>query len=409
MQWDLVAAAVEAVLEVLVVASFGAYLGYRRMFPKEAIKVVDKLILHLFIPCLILDSVVPQVHASMFQQLWPLITVCFWNLFWGTTIGFALSVAMHVPHLRGALQACIAFPNTTAVVLTLSQSLTATQPVIDLYRRTANSADVTGRTDGELQVDLFNRATALVLTSTVWWNIAKWSLAYNLLAPEGEKTWKEKALKVVNPPVIACLLAFSLGFIPGVGSWWVGTSKTATVVVGSLQKGGRCLVPCMLLVLGGRIYHSLISEFNAAEQQEDVEAPLYEGVGLEVSTRLQEIDEPTDDEAGDEDEKIDIRAPEMEGFTPRVKFCIIFFRQGVCLGLGVLFMWLLSHGCSEMMMLLICFLQTAGPPMINLSVMAGLHGNHEAGLAQTLMAAYLVSIVTWVLGITVALGVLQQL
>eukprot|EP01064_Diplonema_japonicum_P016452 TRINITY_DN2446_c0_g1_i2.p1 TRINITY_DN2446_c0_g1~~TRINITY_DN2446_c0_g1_i2.p1 ORF type:complete len:396 (+),score=119.54 TRINITY_DN2446_c0_g1_i2:58-1245(+) len=394
MQWDLVAAAVEAVLEVLVVASFGAYLGYRRMFPKEAIKVVDKLILHLFIPCLILDSVVPQVHASMFQQLWPLITVCFWNLFWGTTIGFALSVAMHVPHLRGALQACIAFPNTTAVVLTLSQSLTATQPVIDLYRRTANSADVTGRTDGELQVDLFNRATALVLTSTVWWNIAKWSLAYNLLAPEGEKTWKEKALKVVNPPVIACLLAFSLGFIPGVGSWWVGTSKTATVVVGSLQKGGRCLVPCMLLVLGGRIYHSLISEFNKEpqEQPEDLEEPLFEGSGL-----VQAIDSSSEDDSEEGD------------FGPLVKFCIIFFRQGVCLGLGVLFMWLLSHGCSEMMMLLICFLQTAGPPMINLSVMAGLHGNHEAGLAQTLMAAYLVSLVTWVLGITIALDVLQSI
>eukprot|EP01059_Diplonema_ambulator_P036969 TRINITY_DN953_c0_g1_i4.p1 TRINITY_DN953_c0_g1~~TRINITY_DN953_c0_g1_i4.p1 ORF type:complete len:422 (+),score=93.19 TRINITY_DN953_c0_g1_i4:51-1268(+) len=404
MEWDLVAAAVQAVMEVLVVASFGAFLAGKGVFPIEAVKVVDKLILHLFIPCLVLDSVVPQVRPSMFQDLWPLMIVCFWNLFWGILIGWIVAAILRAPHLKGIVQACIAFPNTTAVVLTLAQALSETTPLLKLYKRVTPEKDLIGKTDSEMQADAFDKATALVLTSTVWWSIAKWAVAYNLMAPsDSGQSWKQRAKKLVNPPIIACLLAFSIGFIPGIGDWWQGHSRTALVIVGSLEKGGRCLVPGMLMVLGARIYHSLKNGlFSKKDDPEQEPLQLQEG---------NPNDEPEPEEplveAGYEDAHSNVE--DDQELSTVAKFMIIFFRQVVCLALGLFLVWAVSHASNDVIMLLICFLQTAGPPMINLSVMAGIHGSYEVGLAQVLMVAYLFSILSWVVGITTLLALLDKI
>eukprot|EP00659_Diplonema_papillatum_P002925 gene2925-4595_t len=54
--WAIAGASVQAVSEVFLVASFGAYIAYRGVLPKTSIKALDKLIVELFTPCLILGK-----------------------------------------------------------------------------------------------------------------------------------------------------------------------------------------------------------------------------------------------------------------------------------------------------------------------------------------------------------------
>merc|ERR1712003_585853 len=93
---------------------------------------------------------------------------------------------------------------------------------------------------------------------------------------------------------------------------------------------------------------------------------------------------------GDADEDAEVRMP-MSGFV-----AIVCLRQlispviGILIAVGVLRSML---GVNDPVVLLVGMLQTAGPPMINLGVMAGLSGSGQTTVAKLLLFSYSASIV----------------
>eukprot|EP01059_Diplonema_ambulator_P033186 TRINITY_DN6819_c0_g2_i2.p1 TRINITY_DN6819_c0_g2~~TRINITY_DN6819_c0_g2_i2.p1 ORF type:complete len:415 (+),score=123.52 TRINITY_DN6819_c0_g2_i2:634-1878(+) len=383
---DLAGAAARAVAGVLLVASCGGYIAHKGVFPKPSIKVVDKLVVELFTPCLILGKVTPQVNPDLLVEFWPLMLVCVWNVTWGLIIGYLLSVVLDQRKLRGVLQAAIGFPNTISVVLTLSQALCKTKQVQELSTYPPDEAED----------KLFAKASMMVLTSTLWWNFARWTVAYNLLAAGEEETFLSRIKKVFNPPVIACGLSFIIGFIPPFRRWWVGGSAPAVLLTDGVNMVGRCTVPVILVLLGARVYYS------AVEQEEKKRKPLVEEVEMGVVT--------VDDKAEEQEIMIEeepAEEPEEElSFVAKVS--IVACRQVVCLLLGLVLVYFVSFTTDDVMLLLVCFLQTAGPPMINLTVIAGLHGCFESSIAHTLLIGYLSSILSWIVGISLCLRLLHS-
>merc|ERR1719282_914649 len=64
-------------------------------------------------------------------------------------------------------------------------------------------------------------------------------------------------------------------------------------------------------------------------------------------------------------------------------------------------------GVTDRVTLMVGMMQTAGPPMINLGVMAGVSGTAETETAKLLLITYCGSVVTWILSIALFLHVLQ--
>lgn len=88
---------------------------------------------------------------------------------------------------------------------------------------------------------------------------------------------------------------------------------------------------------------------------------------------------------------------------------VLLLRQVVSPLVGMLVaIGLLRHilGVDDPVVLLVGMLQTAGPPMINLGVMAGLSGSAETVTAKLLLVTYAASIASWTFWIAMFLRVL---
>ena len=372
-------AALTAVTEVLLIALFGAWVSYKGVFPKENIKIVDKLVMELFTPCLIISKVIPTADPEILKEMWPLVVLCCWDIFWGLALGFIAAKILKSKH-SGVMQAAIAFPNAISSCYTLAIALSKTEPVQLL----ASSSGLYKGSSSEVESALIGRATALVLTSTVWWNFARWTVAYSLLSKSIEQSWTEKLKKVFTPPpVIACFIAFIFGAITPVREWW----KAGNVLADAVEIGGRSMVPCVLIVLGARVYW-VISDYKNKKSDQ---------------IELKEINEDAVDTV---EETPEIVIPDNLCFKEQM--VILLIKQGVCIPLALVFTFIMSKVTSDPMLLIVAFLQAVGPPMINLSIMAGLQGNYERSLSELLMYTYSFSIISWMVAIFFCLQLLTS-
>eukprot|EP00754_Rhynchopus_humris_P048859 Rhum_TRINITY_DN803_c0_g1::Rhum_TRINITY_DN803_c0_g1_i1::g.2449::m.2449 len=471
MGMEVVAEAVQAVAEVLLVVSFGVYLGWNGVLDNTGIKRLEKVIVGIFTPSLIIAKVIPQANWARIVGLWPLISVCPWNMFWGCLFGYILTrFLLRCPQNTGVVQAALSFPNTISVCLTLANVLARAQTVQEL---TVAQGNVPNGTDTEigsqgLEDFLLSRSSVYVLTSTVWWNFARWTVGYNLLCYDAGESWASRMQKVLNPPVKGCIIAFIFGFTPFLQNWWVSKHFTAVLVVTAFELVGRCMVPCVLVTLGARVFNvtkDQVAEYRALRGKKAPGAPsaplaidasvggapvaaaptspsaagstsasLFNTEAVEVRSggegegdadEMVELEvfnddggsifaDPLDVHNCPADERADAPlAPatttETSGsFTLTTKLLIVFCRQVVLSGMGLLLVTAYTQaGVTDVMLLIVCWLQTAGPPMINLAIMAGLHGAFESDVASTLMLAYLFSVLSWSAGIASLLYILR--
>eukprot|EP00755_Sulcionema_specki_P005938 Sspe_Gene.34152::Locus_16613_Transcript_2_3_Confidence_0.333_Length_1708::g.34152::m.34152 len=388
----LLGASFEAVVQAVSICLTGAYLTWKGALPGSAVKVMDRISMELFIPMLVLSKVIPQVDVETLQSIWPLALVCVWDIGWGCFLGWLFTKAINAPKFLGVIQAGASFPNTISVVVTLIDALCYTTPVQELV--------------GEDSKTMAQRGVTLVLTTSVWWTLSRWTIAYYLLAHPGrEESRMARAKKVMlNPPVVACVVSFVLGLISPFQNWWKGGSTTARLVTTTVDTIGACMIPTVLIILGARVAAVYLPSPDTSQSPvpESSPQPLIE---MEEVVEVEAVPE-ADDVASPPPPS----PPEDNGDMPwKVRYGILFLRQGLGSVLGLLLVALLTSAVSDPLILLICYLQCAGPPMINLSLMAGLHGRFESGLSRTLAIAYLLSIVSWLVTISACLRLLQVL
>lgn len=396
--------AAKSVATVGACACVGAYAHRQKVLDAKAQKALDKLVASIFLPCLILGKVTPNMNLDELLVTWPMAVMCLFMVSYGLLVGAAASKVLGAfyheafPHYRGLLMVAIAFPNSFSVPLTLMLAI-GDHPALVQH----------GGVSGE---SLRSRISVMFLMSYAVWVLARWSIGYPILS--GALTFGEWKAKVLNPPVVACVVATACGLL-----WSVATSLGLPLGAAAsalrpcsvaLDYAGRCSVPCILLALGARL-DGAIADLRAPAKSAS------EATGVEPSAGTRSVSEPAPELVGlqtqEPEEKVERGAEAERQPDPRLPCCayllVVLLRQGM----GTLISALLACGLlrgvcgvGDRVVLMVAMLQGAGPPMINLSVMAGLTGNAERETSKLLLASYGASVFTWTASMSLFLAFL---
>eukprot|EP00746_Dinoflagellata_sp_MGD_P050518 gnl/MRDRNA2_/MRDRNA2_226508_c0_seq1.p1 gnl/MRDRNA2_/MRDRNA2_226508_c0~~gnl/MRDRNA2_/MRDRNA2_226508_c0_seq1.p1 ORF type:complete len:286 (+),score=44.83 gnl/MRDRNA2_/MRDRNA2_226508_c0_seq1:1-858(+) len=265
---------------------------------------------------------------------------------------------------------------------------------------------------------LQERENMLFLLSYAVWVLARWGIGYPILT--GASTVGEIIKKILNPPVIACLVGGGVGIcwslVPLTARPGETAFKVLSPVLTAVDYSGRCTVPMILFALGARLDQAIreVGVFSERKAYQQVDKPANtesngkvepEVVGLpspiteKVSVTGREAHQPGE---GAENEPENMPIPAY--------VAVLLLRQAV----GPLFGTVVAFGLLQGMcgvedpvILLVAMLQSAGPPMINLSVMAGISGTAERETAKLLLLTYSASILSWTASIAFFLELLK--
>uniref|UniRef100_A0A7S4RJR3 Uncharacterized protein n=1 Tax=Alexandrium monilatum TaxID=311494 RepID=A0A7S4RJR3_9DINO len=366
----LAGAAGVSVATVAACTAVGVYARRAGVLTASALKDLDKLVSSIYLPCLIFKKVLPNTNAGVLLDVWPLGVVCCASVLYGLLAG-AL-VGRGTPRFRGMVMVAIAFPNSFSVPLTLMLAL-GDLPVLLTQGQPGGDA-------------LAARVNFLFLMSYSLWTLARWSIGFPLLS--GAISFREWRRKVLNPPVVACLLAAGLGLawdqVP-VGArprWEERLRPLLQPLSAALQYAGQCSVPSILLTLGAKVDEAVASLWGRSKRTvSGSRAKLLAAAELPVEETL----------------------PASSYVAVLVMRQVLGPALGALLSLGVLRG---LCGVTDPVVLLVGMLQTAGPPMINLAIMSGLSGTAEKETARLLLLTYGCSAATWTLSIAFFLALL---
>jgi predicted permease len=373
MTLSLLPVACTCTMTVIACAGVGAYARAQGLMSKEVEKGMDKLISSIFLPCLMLHSVTPNMRAVELNHIWPLALNCVCIVLYGLLASSAVSRCLAAvypdafPKYTGLMMVAVAFPNSFSVPWTLLLAL-GDNPVLLAG----------GQPGGEALTAQINM---LFLMSYAFWVLARWSIGYPIMS--GALSLSDWGKKVLNPPVVACLVAGIAGLIWRLApTEFQSGGKFADIfdpISVALGYAGRCCVPATLMQLGAKL-HAVSTELLSR-----------------VSPDLESTAQPLHIE-------VDASMP------PLAYVVTLLLRQvgGPLVG-GVVACGILRGLCGvdNNVVLMVAMLQSAGPPMINLGVMAGLTGCAEKETAKLLLFTYIFSVFTWTTSIACFLQMLQ--
>lgn len=375
MPQSLILVASNSVATVACAAAVGAYARWRGVLDKSGVKTLEKLVAEVFTPALVLLKVLPNVSIDTLASVWPNALMCVMIVGFGFGAG---RVACRVlqqrhpaafPQLSGLMTVAIAFPNSFSVPLTLFLAM-ADHPAFVTADATASPAD---------------RGTSAFLFSYVLWILARWSIGYPALAGacQSSKAW---AAKVLNPPTIALAVALPVGAVASAlhltsggdgsdGGDGGGALGFLAPLHAAIEYASRCLVPATLLTLGAQLGSAVTTLHGRREQ---------------------EMDAALSGEDGGRPSAGGAPPPTLPAEAYAV---LILLRQvaGPLLGCALIGGLRMCGALTDPVTMMVALLQSAGPPMINLAVMAGLAGGEDVSraCALVLLVTYCASIVTW--------------
>lgn len=410
----------KAVLTVAACASAGGYLTHIGILEAKEKKILGKIVSEVFLPALILEKTIPNVSFGVIHSIWPLIVSCVLVVLYGLGSGYVVGkrVLRLSEEMRGLLMVAVGFPNSFSVPMTLMLAIPESE-----FQPTNN---------------ISSRIKLLFLLSYTLWVLARWSIGYPILS--GALSFEAWRKKVMNPPVKACLLGIILGLVwneaipsdwrenvvtslrneneapksedvNGMNSGGENVSPFHTLLAAFLQiahtaldYAGRCCVPCILISLGANLYEAAVETFGGGSFSVLSGGSLFRSTrrpGISSVRQALMIEEVSESQV---DEEVISGVPESAGFPLSANMWVLFLRQI----LGPVFAGIVCYMLKESidlvdnrMVLMVGFLQGAGPPMINLSVMAGINENSAQSLAvaKLLLLTYAFSILSWTVAI----------
>ena len=389
-----VAVALSAMATTVLVTGAGAYVKKRELFPPVAQKSVSKLVVHLFLPALLLSRVANTVSPEHLVSWAAVPLIACFMVAAGASLGYLLVLALARHDVAGFAMAAVAFGNTTSLPLAMMASLAHGEA---LRRDEDDSVD-----------DIMARGTAYVLVFTLPVTLLRWTVAYDLMGSnmprtanaaadyshvielaeqpaggddgdveevvvggeeeqegdgeDGEDgvhvreavvaaaavvdeplTLRQRIRKMFNPPIYASLLGIAIGLVTPVKGLLFGSGAPLAFVTNALTITGEATVPAVMIGLGATLYNG----------------PNSASVGRRLLGGI-----------------LVLRLVCM----PLVGFAVIhaFDRFG----------WLPADPTFRAVMML----EFATPPAINLSTMATLHGRMEKETGTLLFWAYLAAV-----------------
>lgn len=233
----------------------------------------------------------------------------------------------------------------------------------------------------------------LFLASYPFWVVARWGIGFPVLS--GAWSFEQWQQKVLNPPVKACLLSLPAAFVCQQRSALESFGLTFAALepaITAVDYAGRCSVPLLLAALGAKV-DGIWSDLRAeGAGPKEAKLPTYQ-------TLLIPPPAPGSTAPGQMEAAAPIQVEEQGVMPLRGHIAVLVLRQlcGALLGLAIASLLRTFCGVTDRVLLMTLLLQSCGPPMINLSVMAGVSGSVQKDSAKLLLITYAASVVTWVL------------
>lgn len=403
--------AIQSVATVATCSAVGVHARRQGLLQESNEKFLDKFVSSVCLPCLILRKAPPLISPAQLWSVWPLLVACICVVLFGLFAGKLAAKAVGAGNYTGLLMTAVTFPNSFSVPMTLLLSIGPHQALLD-----EAEAERFAESPAEVAQEVHDRVVLLFLSSYPLWVVARWGIGFPILSGALScAQWREK---VLNPPVKASLMALPLGLVyhlqdAGPAWAWEAVAESLKPAVKALDYAGRCTVPLILMGLGAKIDGSFNEVRNAPPSTgyQKLETP----TATPTTIKIGAAQEPSDAEAGDGESGTKNAAPTTSPSStcpaplPRSALLVVMMlRQflGPLLGLGLVYVLKKVFGVADRLVLMTLLLQTCGPPMINLAVMAGVSGNAEKETARLLLVTYSASVLTWVLWTTVFLAVL---
>jgi len=359
-------------------AAVGVYARRQGILDDSAEKFLDKIVSSVCLPCLILGKVPPLVTLRDLLAIWPLTLGCLCTVMFGLAAGALVAWWLNLRSHSGLVMTAVAFPNSFSVPMTLLLAI-GSHPLLTQ--------------DGEAVQDAEDRISMLFLTSYPFWVVARWGIGFPVLT--GALSFEQWRQKVLNPPVKACLLslpvALALQHAHALQSWGVSFEvfQPVTTAVGY---AGRCSVPLLLMALGAKV-DSISAEIWGRGGPGEAPKANYQALLIpSIASGGQNAD--TDSESGtsgtagtgsvDPKAKSEVNGNDVPSMPLRGHLAVLLLRQLFGALLGLLMAYLVRRFCgvTDHVVLMTLLLQSCGPPMINLSVMAGVSGSAQRDSAK---------------------------
>ncbi|CAJ1396999.1 unnamed protein product [Effrenium voratum] len=370
-----------SVATVAACASVGAYARRQGILDERSEKFLDQFISSVCLPCLILRKVPPLISFQQLLTTWPLLLLCLCTVVYGLLAGAAAARLLKLRSFSGLIMTAVAFPNSFSVPMTLLLAL-GPHPALQAW-------DASDASEATAQA-LHDRVVVLFLNSFPIWVVARWGIGFPVLS--GAFSFQQWRKKVLNPPVKV------LHYCEGVDFQIFQPAVTA------VDFAGRCSVPLLLMVLGAKVDGIAVEVFAAGGKGKSYEALPSPSKPESVKIGVGDCEKGP---AVEQEPKIQLEQPPPSEMPLRGHLAVLLLRQlfGALLGLLVAF-GVRRCGVSDKVLLMTLLLQSCGPPMINLSVMAGVSGTAQKDAAKVLLITYLASVFTWVMWTAIFLSFL---
>ncbi|MDD3375144.1 MAG: AEC family transporter [Candidatus Omnitrophica bacterium] len=207
-----------ATLQIFITGSVGYILGKKGVIKEENLKTLSKLLVYIFLPCLIFSEFVDSFSFSEYENWWFFPLLSFAITLGGFLLGKIVSSFSKNTRVKNEILALTSFQNAGYIPLIVATQVLSPSEA------------------GQMYVYIF-----LFLAG---FNLAIWSLGVCLVTGKDAKTLKLK--DVFNPPMLATVFSliaifFNIqGFVPG-------------VMMSSVEMFGACALPIAILVVGANL------------------------------------------------------------------------------------------------------------------------------------------------------------
>ncbi|MDD5697734.1 MAG: AEC family transporter [Victivallaceae bacterium] len=222
----------KAVISVFLVALAGVFIVRSKIASQEALRLLGRLAVYLFLPCLLFHKIAAAISPEQLREYWIFPVTCILYISLGLLLGrLTVMLCKPRPEMKSGVIAAIAFNNSGYIPISLVVAITAVFPA---FVNDPQAAD---------------QAIAFVSIYLLGYSPLLWTVGYSLIS--GRKLSDFSLNKLFTPPVIGMLTGAAVGLILPLKAMLCYPAGLLNPVYNAVGVIGEATVPCVLVFLGG--------------------------------------------------------------------------------------------------------------------------------------------------------------
>ena len=222
----------KAVVSIFIITLAGVFLVRSKIISKDALPFLGKIIIYMFLPCLLFNKIVASISWEKLTEYWVFPVTCVIYILLGLLIGWiTIKICKPRKEIKSGALAAIAFNNSGYIPIALVSAITTIFPVFI--------------SDPQAK----DKAIAFVAIYLIGFSPLLWTVGYSLIS--GEKISKITFKKFFSPPIIGMIIGMCVAMILPLKDLFYPAEGLLHPIYRATGIIGEATVPCVLILLGG--------------------------------------------------------------------------------------------------------------------------------------------------------------